>query len=75
MLGYYAGNLKALGISPSSLLLIVNQYAKSTLRWKLDVEDKNGLPPIKKKTAGKISLPKQLLQQQLNLVNELPFEE
>jgi hypothetical protein len=74
MLGYYAGNLKALGVSQSSLLLIVNQYAKSTLRWQLEVEGKNGLPPIKKKTAGKMPLPKQLLQQ-LNLVNELPFEE
>jgi hypothetical protein len=74
MLGYYASNLKALGISQPSLLLIVNQYAKSTLRWKLDVEGKNGLPPIKKKTAGKMPLPKPLLQQ-LNLVNELPFDD
>ena len=61
--GYVCGRyLKALGVSQESLLLIVNQYAKSTLRWQLSVEGKNGLPPIKRKTAGKMPLPKSLLQ-------------
>ena len=74
MLGYYSGNLKAMGISQPSLLLVINQYAKTTLRWKLDVQGKEGLPPILKKTAGKMSLTKEM-KAQLNLVAELPFKE
>lgn len=75
MLGYYAGNLRAIGISQPSLLLVVNQYAKLTLRWQLNVEGKNGLPPITRKVVGKMPLQKPLLQQELNLVHELPFGE
>jgi hypothetical protein len=74
MLGYYSSSLKTMGISQSSLLLVVNQYAKTTLRWKLDVEGKLGLPPILKKTAGKMSLSKET-KEQLNLVPQLPFME
>ncbi|KAG8851087.1 hypothetical protein FRB91_008483 [Serendipita sp. 411] len=72
MLGYYASSMSRMGLSPSSLLLIINQHAKSTLRWKLEVEGIAGLPPIMKKTAGKMPIPKALAQQNLNLVQTLP---
>ncbi|KIM29695.1 hypothetical protein M408DRAFT_328559 [Serendipita vermifera MAFF 305830] len=74
MLGYYSGNLKAMGLSQSSLTLIVNEYAKATLRWKLDVTGKEGLPPILRRTAGKMSLSTET-KAQLNLVAQLPFTE
>lgn len=63
-----------MGLSQPSLLLVINQYAKTTLRWKLGVDGKEGLPPILKKTAGKMSLSREM-KVQLNLVAELPFME
>ncbi|KAG8807221.1 hypothetical protein FRC17_004590 [Serendipita sp. 399] len=72
MLGYYASNTNKMGISPSSLLVILNQYAKSTLRWKLDMAGTAGLPPIMKKTIGKMPIPRDIAQRELNLVQFLP---
>lgn len=63
-------HLEAMGLSQSSLLLVVNQYAKKTLRWKLGVDGKLGLPPIVAKTIK--NLPNEL-KDQLNLVDKSPF--
>ncbi|PVF96570.1 DEAD-domain-containing protein [Serendipita vermifera] len=67
MLSYYLNKLKAMGLSVGSLVLLVNRYAKDTLRWQLEVQGKTGLPPIKKKVAKRMKLPRSV-QGDLNLV-------
>lgn len=65
--------LRSMGLSAPSLILLVNMYAKSVLRWQLDVEGKEGLPPITRKVVGKMNLDKGVLKD-LNLVARLPWE-
>jgi hypothetical protein len=51
----------------------MNRYAKDTLRWRLDIKGKLGLPPIKKKVAEKMQLPR-AAERELNLVERLDNE-
>ncbi|CCA72835.1 hypothetical protein PIIN_06771 [Serendipita indica DSM 11827] len=67
MLSYYAQKQSVMGLSAESVLLVVNQYAKKTLRWKLGVEGRDGLPPVSAKAAAMINLPASLKQCELNI--------